>query len=139
MISTETDGTIEEFYKLAREIYEGNHYIAAVEFDFSDGQKPVQIAFRSQLGFQEHQKARRGIIEQCNNGRELRSGVTIDEFCKFVRTTYEGNNYVSCVEARFYGSDRKVAGITFKSPEGFQENQKGRRGTINASIENLMD
>jgi len=60
---------------------------------------------------------------------ELAKNVTINEFYKTIRQTYESNNHISTLKIEFYDGNQTVKMI-YKTPEGFYQDQMQRRGDI---------
>lgn len=60
--------------------------------------------------------------------------VTFDKLYERIKRTYEGNNHVSTVKVEFYDGTRPLT-MVFKSPEGFCEDQRERKGTIELLVD----
>ena len=65
---------------------------------------------------------------------KLAEGVTAEQFYDRIRETYEGNNHVHRMEVMFYAGSEQLR-MVFETPEGFEPDQKTRRGTIELLID----
>lgn len=65
---------------------------------------------------------------------KLAENVTLNEFYQRIKETYQSNNYISTVKVEFYDGTKPVQ-MVFKTPEGFEQDQTQRKGTIEVLLD----
>lgn len=60
---------------------------------------------------------------------KFKENATIDVFCETIKQTYIGNNYLHQIKVEFYDGFKPVE-MVFRTPEGFEQDQMQRIGTI---------
>lgn len=126
------DVTFDDFYMMIRNTYKSNNRLSTVNAKFEDGQEPVNLAFESQPGFKQYQRDRKGKISL--NGELRGSEVTIGILYELMRSSYMSNNYVHSVIAKFDDGTCPLQ-LSFKTPEGFEQDQTQRKGTIEVLLD----
>lgn len=59
----------------------------------------------------------------------LHQNATIKDLYEIITKNYQSNNHMHQIKVELYDGNQK-AGLLFKTPQGFQENQTQRKGTI---------